>query len=231
MERIACLFIGYLFGMFQTSYLIGKYHHMDIRQYGSGNAGTTNALRTLGKKAGAMTLIGDMLKCVIAILVVDAVFKNQYGDILPLLGMYTAAGCVLGHNFPIYLKFRGGKGIAASAGMLLALDWRVFLICAVIFIGLVAVIDAILTRENVSRIKPDPEVYHLALETLGVRADEARVFEDSLPGLRAAHAAGIQTVVVRDPWSEADRARLLEEADAHVDSLCDAPEICGFTRS
>ncbi len=139
MERIACLFIGYLFGMFQTSYLIGKYHHMDIRQYGSGNAGTTNALRTLGKKAGAMTLIGDMLKCVIAILVVDAVFKNQYGDILPLLGMYTAAGCVLGHNFPIYLKFRGGKGIAASAGMLLALDWRVFLICAVIFIGLVAV--------------------------------------------------------------------------------------------
>ena len=66
MERIACLFIGYLFGMFQTSYLIGKYHHMDIRQYGSGNAGTTNALRTLGKKAGAMTLIGDMLKCVIA---------------------------------------------------------------------------------------------------------------------------------------------------------------------
>ena len=70
---------------------------------------------------------------------VDAVFKNQYGDILPLLGMYTAAGCVLGHNFPIYLKFRGGKGIAASAGMLLALDWRVFLICAVIFFGLVAV--------------------------------------------------------------------------------------------
>ena len=94
-----------------------------------------------------------------------------------------------------------------------------------------SVFDAILTRENVSRIKPDPEVYHLALETLGVRADEALVFEDSLPGLRAAHAAGIQTVVVREPWSEADRARLLEEADAHVDSLCDAPEICGFTRS
>ena len=52
MERIICLAIGYLFGMFQTSYIIGKIHHMDIRQYGSGNAGTTNALRTLGKKAG-----------------------------------------------------------------------------------------------------------------------------------------------------------------------------------
>ena len=139
MERIICLAIGYIFGMFQTSYIIGKIHHMDIRQYGSGNAGTTNALRTLGAKAGAMTLIGDMLKCIIAIFVADALFKNRYSDILPLLGMYTAAGCVLGHNFPIYLKFRGGKGIAASAGMLLALDWRVFLICAVIFIGLVAV--------------------------------------------------------------------------------------------
>ena len=94
-----------------------------------------------------------------------------------------------------------------------------------------SVFDAILTRENVSRIKPDPEVYHLALETLGVRGTQAgkRVLEDER--LIGAHAAGIQTVVVRDPWSEADRARLLEEADAHVDSLCDAPEICGFTRS
>ena len=126
MERIICLAIGYLFGMFQTSYIIGKIHHMDIRQYGSGNAGTTNALRTLGKKAGAMTLIGDMLKCVIAILIVDAVFKNRYQEILPLLGMYTAAGCVLGHNFPFYLGFRGGKlcvigvngGICRRAGLL-----------------------------------------------------------------------------------------------------------------
>ena len=139
MERIICLAIGYVFGMFQTSYIIGKAHHMDIRQYGSGNAGTTNALRTLGKKAGAMTLVGDMLKCVIAILVVDAVCKNHYQDILPLLGMYTAAGCVLGHNFPFYLGFRGGKGIAASAGMLLALDWKVFLICVLLFIGIVAI--------------------------------------------------------------------------------------------
>ncbi len=65
MERIICLAIGYAFGMFQTSYIIGKIHHMDIRQYGSGNAGTTNALRPLGKKAGAMTSLAICLECVL----------------------------------------------------------------------------------------------------------------------------------------------------------------------
>ena len=66
MERIICLAIGYLFGMFQTSYIIGKIHHMDIRQYGSGNAGTTNVMRTLGKKAGIATYLLDAFKAVIA---------------------------------------------------------------------------------------------------------------------------------------------------------------------
>ena len=89
MERIICLAIGYLFGMFQTSYIIGKIHHMDIRQYGSGNAGTTNALRTLGKKAGAMTLIGDMLKCVIAILIVLKAVSPLFCTFGPLIGDKT----------------------------------------------------------------------------------------------------------------------------------------------
>ena len=81
MERLICLGIGYIFGMFQTGYLVGKSHHIDIRQCGSGNAGTTNALRTLGKKAGAITLLGDMFKCVLAILLIDHLFKNNYQDI------------------------------------------------------------------------------------------------------------------------------------------------------
>ena len=87
MERIICLAIGYLFGMFQTSYIIGKIHHMDIRQYGSGNAGTTNALRTFGKKAGILTLLGDCLKCVAAIVLVRVFLGKTYGDILPLLSL------------------------------------------------------------------------------------------------------------------------------------------------
>ena len=88
--------------------------------------------------------------------------------------------------------------------------------------------DAILTRENVSRIKPDPKVYRLALRTLDVRPDEALVFEDSLPGLQAAHAAGIETVVVRDPWSEADRESLREACDLYLESLLEAPDALGL---
>ena len=133
MERIVCLVIGYIFGLFQTSYIIGKIHKTDIREHGSGNAGTTNALRTFGKKAGALTLLGDCLKCVFAILVAKALFAGKYQEMLPLLSLYAAAGCILGHNFPVYLNFRGGKGIAASVGFLIAFDWRIFLICAVLF--------------------------------------------------------------------------------------------------
>ena len=136
MERLICLAIGYVCGLFQTSYIIGRLHKTDIREHGSGNAGTTNALRTFGKKAGILTLLGDCLKCVAAIVLVRVFLGKTYGDILPLLRQYAAAGCILGHNFPFYLKFRGGKGIAASVGFILAFDWRIFLICAVIFFAL-----------------------------------------------------------------------------------------------
>lgn len=136
MERLICLAIGYVCGLFQTSYIIGRLHKTDIREHGSGNAGTTNALRTFGKKAGILTLLGDCLKCVAAIVLVRVFLGKTYGDILPLLSLYAAAGCILGHNFPFYLKFRGGKGIAASVGFILAFDWRIFLICAVIFFAL-----------------------------------------------------------------------------------------------
>ena len=126
MERLICLAIGYVCGLFQTSYIIGRFYKTDIREHGSGNAGTTNALRTFGKKAGAMTLLGDCLKCVAATFLVKLFLGKTYGDILPLLTVYAAAGCTLGHNFPFYLNFRGGKGIAASVGFILAFDWRIF---------------------------------------------------------------------------------------------------------
>ena len=93
-----------------------KKNGIDIREHGSGNAGTTNALRTLGKKAGAVTLLGDCLKCALAILAVYLLFGRSHPQLVRLLELYAGAGCILGHNFPFYLHFKGGKGIAASVG-------------------------------------------------------------------------------------------------------------------
>ena len=132
MERLICIVIGYACGLFQTAYILGKIYHIDIRKQGSGNLGSTNVLRTLGKKAGALNLLCDCLKCIAAILIVRAIFGNSYGDILPLLSLYAAAGCILGHNFPFYLNFKGGKGVAASVGLVIAFDWRIYVsLCSV----------------------------------------------------------------------------------------------------
>ena len=115
MERLICLAVGYVCGLFQTGYLVGKMNHMDIRKKGSGNAGTTNALRVLGWKAGAMTFFGDVLKCVAAFLITYFMYRGS--DRMPLLAMYAGAGVTLGHNFPFYMNFKGGKGIAVMAGL------------------------------------------------------------------------------------------------------------------
>ena len=84
MERIICLIIGYVFGLFQTGYLYSKKHHFDIRNHGSGNAGATNMLRTMGLKAGAITFFGDACKCIFAVLLVKAIFKGTQADILQI---------------------------------------------------------------------------------------------------------------------------------------------------
>ncbi len=137
--RIASLVIGYLFGIIQSAYIYGKMNGIDIREHGSGNAGTTNALRVLGKKAGAIVFAGDFLKCFISIHLVRLIFKNSAPDILPLLGIYAATGCILGHNFPVQLNFRGGKGIACTAGLLAAFDVRIGIIALLTFLAIVIV--------------------------------------------------------------------------------------------
>ena len=105
MERIICLVIGYVCGLFQTGYIIGKVHKTDIRDYGSGNAGTTNAFRTFGKKAGALTLLGDCLKCVLAIVIVRMVYGNSMNGILPLLTLYAALDVSLATIFRFLWNF------------------------------------------------------------------------------------------------------------------------------
>lgn len=138
MERFICAVIGYVFGLFQTGYIYGKIKHIDIRQHGSGNAGTTNALRTLGWKAGAITFLGDCLKCVVAVAVVYCIYGEGHSNI-QLLAMYAGMGAVIGHNYPFYLNFQGGKGIAATAGLILSTNPWMMLIAAVVFIAIVAV--------------------------------------------------------------------------------------------
>lgn len=127
------MLIGYVFGMFQTAYIYGRMNGIDIRTVGSGNAGTTNALRVLGKKAGLIVLLGDMLKMILAVVIVRLLFGESYADSVYMLVLYTAAGVILGHNYPFYLGFRGGKGIAATAGLIACLPLSFWAVGIVVF--------------------------------------------------------------------------------------------------
>lgn len=139
LKFIICLIIGYAFGSFSTAYVVGKANHVDIRNAGSGNAGTTNALRTLGLKAGLLTFLGDALKAIIPIIAIRIIFQNSELN-WQLLSLYAGLGVVVGHNFPVWLNFKGGKGIAATAGVILAIaDYRVTLTGLALFIIIVAI--------------------------------------------------------------------------------------------
>ena len=128
--------VSYLIGSINSSILISKMvTGKDIRQSGSGNAGATNMLRTMGKKYAAITLVIDILKGVIAILLAKLLIG--YGAYLS--SEYIAAvAVVLGHNFPVFFGFRGGKGVATSLGVVLLLDWRIGLCVLVIAISIMA---------------------------------------------------------------------------------------------
>lgn len=131
--RVIAIIIGYLFGLFTTGYFYAKHVHVDIRNMGSGNIGTTNTFRTLGKKAGIIVFLGDGFKGVFAVLLVWLIFHSRYPDGIKILEAYAGLGAVLGHNFPIHLKLKGGKGIATTAGMMLAFcPWAVP-VCLVLF--------------------------------------------------------------------------------------------------
>ena len=107
---IICLVLGYIFGCFQTGYFYGKlFKGIDVRNYGSGNAGTTNTLRTLGKPAGYIVFLGDALKAVFAVWIVRYLLFPGLGDVTKILETVTALGVVLGHNYPFYMNFKGGK--------------------------------------------------------------------------------------------------------------------------
>lgn len=115
MFRLICVVIGYFIGCIQSAYIVGKFMNVDIREHGSGNLGSTNALRVLGKKAGGITFAGDILKSVLGFIICSLVFKENS----QLAGFYGCVGVIIGHDFPFYLKFKGGKGIACMIGMMM----------------------------------------------------------------------------------------------------------------
>ena len=131
--------IAYLLGSISFSVIISKkMAGFDVREKGSGNAGSTNVLRSVGKKAAALTLILDVLKGVVAV-VIAIILGNIVPDInRELLVQIAGIAVVLGHTFPVFFGFKGGKGVATSLGILLISNWQIGLICLVFGIVLIA---------------------------------------------------------------------------------------------
>ncbi len=124
--------IAYFIGSISFSVIFSrKFAGFDVRDKGSKNAGTTNVLRTVGKKVAALTLVCDILKGVIAIviaIIAGAIWKDVDVEILKYLAGFFA---ILGHTFPIFFEFRGGKGVATALGVLITLNWKIGLICLI----------------------------------------------------------------------------------------------------
>lgn len=137
---IVMAIIAYAIGSISFSVIISrKLAGFDVREKGSGNAGSTNVLRTVGKKAAALTLVCDILKGVVAVLVafiIGLFAKNANSAILVEI---AAIAVVIGHTFPIFFEFRGGKGVATSLGILLLINWKIGLICLFFALAIMAI--------------------------------------------------------------------------------------------
>lgn len=136
---IAIVIISYLLGNISTSYIVAKkLAGVDIRTQGSGNAGSTNVLRTLGKKAGALTFVGDVLKGLLAVLIARLIAYSMNMD-QSTCAYLAVVAVVLGHNYPVFLGFKGGKGVATSLGSMLGMNPIIALTCLGFFIIIVAI--------------------------------------------------------------------------------------------
>lgn len=138
MNYIPLLLIGYLLGCSNMAYYLARWNKTDLRSGGSGNLGASNAVVLLGWKAGVLTAVHDIGKASLAVLIAKWLFPDlNYGE--------TAAGvaCVLGHIFPFYLKFKGGKGFASYFGMTLALNWKLALVIGIAVIAVTLITDYI----------------------------------------------------------------------------------------
>lgn len=121
MKAILCILIGYLLGTVNPSYIIGKARGIDVKSSGSGNAGASNAVLLMGKAVGVACGLFDIFKAYVAYNICCALFPA-----MEHAGIMAGAGCMLGHIFPVWMGFRGGKGLACLGGTILAYDWKFF---------------------------------------------------------------------------------------------------------
>ncbi|MBQ3048651.1 MAG: glycerol-3-phosphate acyltransferase [Oscillospiraceae bacterium] len=139
MNALYCCFAvigGYLFGSVSPSYLFSKKKHENLKEKGTKNLGATNTLLVLGKGYGAAVMLLDILKGFLAVKIAELVFPGAY-----LAGYLAGCAAVFGHVFPFYLKFKGGKGLAAFGGFVLGVDWRIFLMLLVLGIILMVIVN------------------------------------------------------------------------------------------
>ena len=131
--------IAYLIGSINFSIIFSKkFAGFDVREKGSGNAGTTNMLRSVGKKAAAITLLCDILKGVVAIGIAILVGNLFNASNKSILVQIAGIAVVIGHTFPIFFGFKGGKGVATSLGVLIMSNWEIGLICLAVGVALIA---------------------------------------------------------------------------------------------
>lgn len=123
---------GYLLGSLNSALIVGRFYGVDVRRHGSGNAGMTNTMRTLGKKAALFVLLGDVIKGLLSYLIGYLVYGGQPG------GMVAGTAAIIGHIWPVYFGFKGGKGVLTTLAVLFMFDWRAALALLGVFIIILA---------------------------------------------------------------------------------------------
>ena len=150
MAQIFSLIIGYFIGaLAQTAYWYGKRQNVDVRDYGSGNAGATNVIRTLGKKAGIITAAGDILKVFLSALICWLIFRGT-GMPTALIFLYSGLGTIIGHNYPFFMGFKGGKGVATTAGVIISLFFQPNALWVMTLIGVITFFGVLILTRYVS---------------------------------------------------------------------------------
>ncbi|NLI57621.1 MAG: glycerol-3-phosphate 1-O-acyltransferase PlsY [Clostridium sp.] len=134
---ILTFLIGYFLGSINTSLIVGKFYKVDVRQHGSGNAGMTNTLRTLGKFPAILVIVGDILKGILACIIGNIILADAAGIHNNFGAMVGGLGAILGHNWPVYFDFKGGKGVLTTFAVIMTIKPLIGLILLGVFILIV----------------------------------------------------------------------------------------------